>query len=62
MTQPKGFLNHVGSSGANADAEKRMLMQLQSMLFVNDSRLRSNEKISRRLGKLKNKRKKNIGI
>ena len=46
MTQIKGFLNHIASSGANADAEKRMLMQLQSMLFVSDSRLRSMKRLA----------------
>ena len=46
MTQIKGFLNHISTSGANADKEKRMLMQLQSMLFVNDSRLRSMKRLA----------------
>jgi len=46
MTQIKGFLNHIASSGANADKEKRMLMQLQSMLFVSDSRLRSMKRLA----------------
>ena len=46
MTQIKGFLNHISTSGANTDKEKRMLMQLQSMLFVNDSRLRSMKRLA----------------
>ena len=46
MQQIKGFLLHISSSGANADKEKRMLMQLQSMLFVNDSRLRSMKRLA----------------
>ena len=46
MTQIKGFLNHISTSGANADKEKRMLMQLQSMLFVSDSRLRSMKRLA----------------
>ena len=46
MTQIKGFLNHISTSSANADKEKRMLMQLQSMLFVNDSRLRSMKRLA----------------
>ena len=46
MTQIKGFLNHVSSSGANSDKEKRMLMQLQSMFFVNNSRLRSMKRLA----------------
>ncbi|OUV99841.1 MAG: hypothetical protein CBD16_07365 [Betaproteobacteria bacterium TMED156] len=46
MQQIKGFLLHISSSSANADKEKRMLMQLQSMLFVNDSRLRSMKRLA----------------
>ena len=60
MTQIKGFLNHVGSSGANADAEKRMLMQLQSMLFVNDSRLRSMKRLAGDWENLKTREKRTL--
>ena len=60
MSQLKGFLNHVASSGANSDAEKRMLMQLQSMLFVNDSRLRSMKRLAGDWENLKTREKRTL--
>ena len=60
MTQIKGFLNHIASSGANADREKRMMMQLQSMLFVNDSRLRSMKRLAGDWENLKTREKRTL--
>lgn len=60
MTQIKTFLNHIASSGANADAEKRMLMQLQSMLFVNDSKLRSMKRLAGDWENLKTREKRTL--
>jgi len=60
MTQIKAFLNHIESSGANADAEKRMLQQLQSMLFINDSKLKSMKRLAGDWENLKTREKRTL--
>jgi len=60
MTQIKGFLNHVATSGANADAEKRMLQQLQSMFYISDSKLRSMKRLAGDWENLKTREKRTL--
>ena len=60
VTLLKQFFSHISSSGANADSEKRMLMQLQSMLFINDSKLRSMKRLAGDYENLKTREKRTL--
>ena len=60
VTLLKQFFKHIESSGANADQEKRMLMQLQSMFFVSDSKLRSMKRLAGDYENLKTREKRTL--
>lgn len=60
ITLLKQFFSHIDSSGANADSEKRMLMQLQSMLFISDSKLRSMKRLAGDYENLKTREKRTL--
>jgi hypothetical protein len=56
----KEFLSHVAIANADTNAEQRMLMRLQGVLFVSDSKLRSMKRLAGDWENLKTREKRTL--